>query len=107
MRFLVDAQLPPALVDGFKSKGRQAEHVFEQLGADRPDAFIAQTSIATAAVVVTKDNDFLQLQENGRPQIIWVRIGNTANQRLLERFESEWARVFGALSRGEDVVELH
>jgi predicted nuclease of predicted toxin-antitoxin system len=106
MRFLVDVQLPPALAEWIRSKGFTAEHVYDDLGARSPDTLIAETSIEIGAIVVSKDKDFLRLQQNGRPQVVWVRIGNTTNRVLFDRFEAEWPRVLADLTRGESVVEL-
>lgn len=41
MRFLVDAQLPPALCDWFREQGYHAEHVHDVLGGQTPDRVIA------------------------------------------------------------------
>ncbi|HEX8223717.1 MAG TPA: DUF5615 family PIN-like protein [Allosphingosinicella sp.] len=41
MRFLIDAQLPPALCGWFEERGFEAEHVSERLGGQIPDADIA------------------------------------------------------------------
>ncbi|NIJ09031.1 putative nuclease of putative toxin-antitoxin system [Sphingomonas vulcanisoli] len=41
MRFLIDAQLPPALCDWFADKGYGAEHVSAALGGQTPDGVIA------------------------------------------------------------------
>lgn len=106
MRFLVDAQLPPALAEWLKGKGFEAEHVFDRLGPDRADGFIAEMARAANAIVVSKDADFLSLQVDGRPQVVWVALGNSTNRTLLARFEAEWPRISEALSRGDAVVEL-
>ena len=106
MRFLIDAQLPPALADWLKTKGHEAEHVSERLGAERSDTFIAGVAATVGSILVSKDADFLDLLVNGKPQFLWVRIGNSTNRLLTERFEAEWARVEDALSRGEAVVDI-
>ena len=40
MRFLIDAQLPPALCGWFVEHGFEAEHVTERMGGQTPDAEI-------------------------------------------------------------------
>jgi len=41
MRFLIDAQLPPALCSWFQEQGHVAEHVTASLGGQTPDRLIA------------------------------------------------------------------
>lgn len=106
MRFLVDVQLPPALAEWLKAKGHEAEHVLERLGADQSDHSLAGISRETGVIVVSKDADFLNLQIGGKPQVLWVRLGNSTNRTLLSRFEEEWPRLLDALSCDEPVVEL-
>jgi predicted nuclease of predicted toxin-antitoxin system len=59
MRFLVDAQLPPALARWIAAQGHVAEHVASALAPTEPDAAIVHYAIANGAVIITKDSDFL------------------------------------------------
>lgn len=58
MRFLVDAQLPPALARLLTSVGHHAEHAADinMLGA--ADADLWKYALTNQAVLVTKDEDF-------------------------------------------------
>ena len=58
MRFVVDAQLPPALARYLASQGHQSEHVFDldMIGAD--DSVIWNYADASGAATITKDEDF-------------------------------------------------
>lgn len=58
MRFLVDAQLPPALVRLLSEKGHIAQHVIDIGLLTASDAAIWSYAAAHNAVVVTKDDDF-------------------------------------------------
>lgn len=58
MRFLIDAQLPPALCGWFEERGFAAEHVTERLGGQTPDVDIARYVAANGLVLVTKDDEF-------------------------------------------------
>jgi predicted nuclease of predicted toxin-antitoxin system len=60
MRFLVDAQLPPALVGWLAAGGHEAEHVGDRKMQTASDAAIWDYALATSAVIVTKDEDFAQ-----------------------------------------------
>src|SRR5271154_6348389 len=84
MRFLIDAQLPPALARRLVELGHDAEHVSDQQLAAATDSQIWDYALATAAVIVSKDEDFAQrksLVENG-PRLVWVRIRNTRRKEL-------------------------
>ena len=107
MRFLVDAQLPPALARHIASLGHEAEHVADS-GRDRAaDQSIRIYAAEIGAVIVTKDEDFSihRLLHDG-PAIVWVRVGNTRRAALLRRFTTELPAIVAALERGETIVEL-
>jgi predicted nuclease of predicted toxin-antitoxin system len=108
MRFLVDAQLPPALARWLVAKSFDAEHVGEcGLGA-ASDAAIWDYAVQHSAVIMTKDDDFAQrkaLEEEG-PVIIWIRLPNSRTRDLLAWFEIALPVALAALNRGETLVEL-
>ena len=107
MRFLVDAQLPPALARHIESHGHTAKHVSERGLEAASDSFIRATAAEAGAVIITKDEDFAvhRLLREG-PSVVWVRIGNTRRRELLDRFEAELPKIVAALERGESLVEL-
>ena len=87
MRFLVDAQLPPALARWLAKQGHQAVHVDDVRLREATDDDIWEYAARTAAVIVSKDEDFalrVQLARAG-PAVIWVRLGNTRTAPLIER----------------------
>ena len=55
MRFLVDAQLPPALARWLAAQGHEAEHVADLGMQGASDTAIWSHALASAAAVVTKD----------------------------------------------------
>lgn len=107
MRFLVDAQLPPALARRIESLGHSAEHVADRGLTTATDGEIRRQAAAIGAAIVTKDEDFAvyRLLHEG-PSVVWLRIGNTRRAALLERFETELTNIVAALERGETIVEL-
>lgn len=107
MRFLVDAQLPPALARRIESLGHAAEHVADCGLATAPDDAIRSYAAKTGAVIVTKDEDFAvrQVLQEG-PSVVWVRIGNTRRAELLRRIEADFSAIVAALERGERLVEI-
>jgi len=108
MRFLVDAQLPPALARWLLQQGHEAEHVFDRFPPGTTDMAIWHDALRRDAVIVTKDEDFQlrSLHVDQGPKIIWLRVGNTSNRALLEWFAPLWPRIVEALDRGERLVEV-
>lgn len=58
MRFLIDAQLPPALARMLAKHDHVAEHVTEIGPGNAPDAQRWRYALDLDAVIVTKDEDF-------------------------------------------------
>lgn len=104
MRFLVDAQLPPALARWIEVQGHDAEHVAVALMPSERDEAIAAYAIAKGAVIVTKDSDFLNLAPP--PPLLIVSTGNVPNHALLSIFQDRFATVVAQLSGGQSVVEI-
>jgi predicted nuclease of predicted toxin-antitoxin system len=108
MRFLVDAQLPPALARFLVERGHEAEHVLDVGLLQSDDSAIWDYALRSSAVIVTKDEDFatrITLDEQG-PPIVWVRIGNTTRRELLGRLEPLLPSISAALTAGEKLVEI-
>jgi predicted nuclease of predicted toxin-antitoxin system len=106
VRFLVDAQLPPALARWLAAAGHQAEHVADVGLAHASDPIVWQHAAETQAVIVTKDEDFAlraQLRPSG-PPVAWIRYGNVRRAELLRRFSTVWPSVADALARGEGLI---
>ncbi|WP_162008648.1 DUF5615 family PIN-like protein [Thermochromatium tepidum] len=80
------------------ANGHDAEHVFDFGGDGTTDAETWTRASDTAAIILTKDEDFSvrALCEPGGPQIVWVRVGNTRRAALL----------MAAIERGERVIEI-
>lgn len=108
MRFLVDAQLPPALARFLAAAGHEAEHVADLGLMAASDREVWARAAATKAALVTKDSDFLLARglEAGGPAVVWLRIGNTTKRALLSRFAALEPEIVAALERGETIVEI-
>lgn len=108
MRFLVDAQLPPALARHLSDLGHRAEHVAELALETATDRKISEHATAHSAIIITKDEDFVLLRtfQQSAPSIIWIRIGNTTKRELLTHFSRAWPAILSALERGETVIEV-
>ena len=108
MRFVIDAQLPPALAKHIASQGHQAEHVFDLDMAGADDSSIWDYAITVGAAIITQDEDFairISVVPTG-PAIVWLRIGNTSKRALLNWFAPMLPRIETALVSGEKVVEV-
>ncbi len=107
MRFLVDAQLPPAIARWLTARGHHAEHVFDLKLAEATDAQIWHLAAKTAAVIVSKDEDFAKMANlKPGPRIVWITTGNLSKQGLLDKLASKMADIETALDAGEMLVEL-
>jgi predicted nuclease of predicted toxin-antitoxin system len=108
VRFLVDANLPPALAQWLVSEGHEAQHVSELGMEAMPDREIWKRARDLDACVVTKDEDFVLLQAMDRegPAIVWIRIGNAVRSVLLGRLPVIWPSVMWAIDHGEKIVEV-
>lgn len=108
MRFLVDAQLPPALARWLAKQGCEAEHVFDLGLAGADDRTIWHHAVRHGLVIVTKDEDFAlrrALEETG-PAVVWIRVGNTRTGLLLRWFTPLLGDILAALQRGEKLLEI-
>ena len=108
MRFLIDAQLPPALARWLTANGHMAEHVADRHLAAASDAAIWDCALQEASAIVTKDEDFAlrkTLSSTG-PSVVWIRLPNTRRRDLLARFESALPDILAALQRGETLIEV-
>ncbi len=107
MRFLVDAQLPPALCGWFEERGfPDAEHVTQRLGGQTPDAEIATFVVTEGFVLVTKDDDFALRHPPVDYQLVWLRCGNISNRALREWLLDRWTLLLVKLDAGERLIEV-
>ena len=108
MRFLVDAQLPPALARFLSDAGHQAEHVYDIGMETASDRAIWNHALKNNAVIITKDEDFVSLvnAQSGTPSVIWVRVGNTGKQALLNWIGPMMGRIITEIESGEKLIEI-
>ncbi|MBV8913265.1 MAG: DUF5615 family PIN-like protein [Acetobacteraceae bacterium] len=108
MRFIVDAQLPPALAQWLSAMGHEAEHVADRQMQAASDSAIWDFALGAAAVIITKDEDFAQrkaLSDTG-PAVVWIRLPNTRRRQLLAWFETVLPHIVSSLERGETLIEV-
>jgi predicted nuclease of predicted toxin-antitoxin system len=108
MRFLVAAQLPPALARWLAEQGEEAEHVVDHDLQPASDRQIWEFAVKHAAVIVTKDEDFAQRRAatDTGPAIVWVRLPNARRRDILEWFGKALPSLVAALENGEPIIEI-
>jgi predicted nuclease of predicted toxin-antitoxin system len=108
MRFLVDAQLPPALARWLAARGHEASHLLDLGLLGAADIEIWQEAKRLDAVIVSKDEDFVHLRtlHPEGPSLVWVRVGNTSRRQLLDWLAQLFPEIERALLAGERLVEL-
>ena len=108
MLFLVDAQLPPSLAEALRQAGCQAVHVFDLGLQAAADQQIWDEAVSRSAVLVTKDRDFpvRRAAGNDGPAILWIRVSNMSNRKLIELVVRALPTIIDAIERNEAVIEL-
>ncbi len=105
----IDAQLSPELAPWIADRfGVQAVAVRDRRLAGANDAKIFAAARLARVVVMTKDDDFVELQRSrgSPPQVLWVTCGNTSNARLRALFDEALPRALSLLKAGESLVEI-
>jgi predicted nuclease of predicted toxin-antitoxin system len=108
MRFLVDAQLPPALASWLSEHGCAATAVRELGLRDSDDGSIWNFARANDWTLVTKDEDFVArcIGNPVAPAVVWLRIGNCTNQVLFKWLEPLLPDIKSRLNQGEKLIEV-
>ena len=108
MKFIVDAQLPPALARFLSAKGENVIHVLDRQMMESSDTEIWALALQENWIIITKDEDF-QVRASVStvfPSIIWIRIGNCSKKVLLDFFEQNWQSIKDELNAGAKLVEI-
>lgn len=109
MRFLIDAQLPPALARLIVSLGHEAEHVADIGLRDSEDSPIWGYALQRQAAIITKDEDFphrLLQNPSASPVIVWLRVGNSSRKALLQWFEPLLPEIVALAQHGDRLIEV-
>jgi predicted nuclease of predicted toxin-antitoxin system len=108
MRFVVDANLPPALATWLIQQAYDDVHTTE-LGLEAAeDIEIWRYGETIDAIIITKDEDFalLKARDANGPQVVWVRIGNAIRRVLLQRLATAWPTIIEKLEERHGIVEV-
>lgn len=105
----VDAQLSPALAPWLTETFAVEAFSARYLNLVKAkDSAIFSAAKAADVVVLTKDVDFVVLQERlgPPPAILWVRCGNTSNAYLKRVLRQTFAAACQLIASGEPLVEI-
>lgn len=108
MKFLIDAQLPPALVLWLRATGHEAEHVRDVGLLKADDEAVWKHALETQAIIITKDEDFAakSARTTPAPIIVWLRIGNAANRVLQPWLEQKFPAILDLIKAGNKLIEV-
>ena len=108
MRFLVDAQLPPALARWLGDKGHAASSVRETGLLTSDDGSIRNFARQGDWVLITKDEDFAEeeIGFHAGPPVVWLRIGNATNLVLIAWLEPLLPEIIRQLESGQTLIEV-
>jgi len=108
VRFLVDAQLPPALARWLGDRGLSAAPVREVGLHQSDDGSILDFAAAGVWTIITKDEDLVAraIGSSAAPAIVWLRLGNCTNRALFAWLEPFIAEIQRRLDAGEKLIEV-
>ena len=109
MKFWIDAQLSPALAPWITDTFAVEAFSIQRLGLrDASDESIFSAARSEKAIVMTKDQDFVQLLERlgPPPQVVWVTCGNVSNAQMREILRQDFPSTLLLLQQGESFVEI-
>lgn len=105
---IIDAQLSPHLAPWIENTFAIKAYSVTHLGLrDASDQQIFDFAKINHAMVMTKDEDFVQLHHllGSPPKIIWITCGNTSNSRMREILKQKLKDAMEVLSHC-DLVEI-
>jgi len=108
VKFLIDAQLPPALAHWSREAGYDAQAVRDVGLREAGDGEIWRYAQAQGCMIVTKDEDFARRAQAGAagPVIVWLRMGNTSNAVLRTWLEPQMPNLVRLIGQGYRVIEV-
>ena len=105
----LDAQLPPALAPWIEGEFGIECHALRDVGLrDATDREIFNAAKDRGAVIMTKDSDFVTLQDQygSPPEVIWLTCGNTSNRALRAVLMVALPQAIALFEGGERLVEI-
>jgi len=107
-RFLIDAQLPPGLARALTQAGYPSRHLQDIGMLAASDRAIWEYAVRESTVIITKDGDFTGFPKPGlgSAAVVWLRVGNTARDPLVQWLLPLMPEIAAALEAGEMLLEI-
>jgi predicted nuclease of predicted toxin-antitoxin system len=105
----IDAQISPVIAKWINENFSILSIPVRDLGfLKSPDLEIFNEAKRQKVVLVTKDTDFIRLQEQYGvpPKILWVACGNTSNYNMKELLKKHLKQAVALFENGETFVEI-
>lgn len=109
MKLWIDAQLPRAMAEWVRTDLKVEAATLDEIGLrDAADADIVQAIRQAGNVIVSKDEDFVDLitRLGPPPQVLWVTCGNVTNRELRKLCGTALSEALRLLAGGEPIVEI-
>lgn len=108
MKFLIDGNLPQLLADRIRAAGIPASHVAEHALDRAVDPVVWRFACGDAWIMVTKDSDFVRLQQLSRlrGQVLWIRCGNCRTAPLLDLVLPRLTEIVRDFRDGARLIEI-
>jgi predicted nuclease of predicted toxin-antitoxin system len=107
LKFIVDTQLPPLLSEMLRFKGFDAKHTTDYPnGSQMQDVEIVQIAIHENRIIISKDNDFLDIYILGKYHIrvLILEVGNIPNKELLKIISSQLNRIVELFDKSNLII---
>jgi predicted nuclease of predicted toxin-antitoxin system len=108
VRFIIDAQLPPALAGWLREARHEALHVEDVGLREAEDSPVWSYALQNQSIIITKDEDFALRAQQSRvsPVIVWLRIGNCSKRALREWFLPLLPAMLDEIGREQRLIEV-
>jgi predicted nuclease of predicted toxin-antitoxin system len=95
VRLLFDENLAETLVSALADLFPQSLHIRSLGHAGAPDAVVWELARQHGCVLVTRDEDFLQLSvaRGAPPKVLWIALGNCTNATIIALLRAHHARI--------------
>jgi predicted nuclease of predicted toxin-antitoxin system len=109
MKYWLDAHLSPKIAEWFRTELSIEANTLKELGLrDAEDGVIFHAARLAGSVIITKDVDFIDLQERLGPPpcILWLTCGNTSNEYLKVILSKHIHSIQALFEQGECLIEI-
>jgi predicted nuclease of predicted toxin-antitoxin system len=109
MKLWLDAQLSPEMAIWVTQHFGIETIAIRDVGLrNAEDREIFNAAKQPDTVLITKDSDFSELIQRfgAPPRVIWLRCGNTSNERLKQIFQRQLAEAIALIEGGVALVEI-